>query len=368
MRASLQRGDRFAPNSKNTTRTPELGVRFAFLAGAALASIPRDEEAHMESRTHGRDPAPHSWSHTREMTLRACARRYYYRYVLTRGGWKRSAPPRVRLAYVLSRLTTLDLALGSILHVLAARIAGRVLVDRAVPSAEVLWQNARAHLNTLVRNGRDLSAFAADPVHHPVLLEAYYGRTLPEKQVERVREKMERCTRHLAESTVWAELARCAPGQVHAIDAPATFEIDGTTVWAAPDLIFTPEIAPPIILDWKSGRVGVDSAVEQLGLYASYARVQLHLPLPTTGYEGQVADLGSGERWSVPLTAATMDAAEARVRESALAMAELPRDPEQPGTETAYPRTADRATCRNCPFWALCEPDIGSPPAPSATA
>jgi hypothetical protein len=322
----------------------------------------------MASRSHGRDPAPHPWSHTRETTLRACARRYYYRYLLTRGGWKRSAAPRVRLAYVLSRLTTLDLALGSILHVLAARIACRVLADRPVPPSEFLWQNARAHLNTLVRNGRDLPAFAADPVHHPVLVEAYYGRILPEKQVERVREKMERCTRHLAESTVWAELARCAPGQVHAIDAPASFEIDGTTVWAAPDLIFTPESGPPIILDWKSGRVGVDSAVEQLGLYASYARAQLQLPLPTSGYEGQVADLGSGERWSVPLTMATMEAAKIRVREGALAMAGLPDDPAQPGAEAAYPRTVDHTTCQNCPFWALCEPDIGSLPAPPVAA
>lgn len=322
----------------------------------------------MASETESRDPASHTWSHSREMTLQACPRRYYYRYLLTRGGWKRSALPRVRLAYVLSRLTTLDLALGSILHMLAARIACRVLTKGGVPSAEVLWQNARAHLNTLVRNGRDLPAFAADPAHHPVLMEAYYGRALPGGQVERVRVKMERCTRNLAESSVWAELARCAPGQVHAIDAPAAFVIHGTTVWAAPDLVFTPESGPPIILDWKSGRVGVDSAVEQLGLYASYARAQLRLPLPTTGYEGQVADLGSGERWSVPLTTATMDAAEARVREGTLAMAGLPCDPGQPDAEAAYPRTLDHDTCRNCPFWALCEPDVGSLPAPPVAA
>ncbi|CAA9336282.1 MAG: hypothetical protein AVDCRST_MAG68-3379 [uncultured Gemmatimonadetes bacterium] len=320
----------------------------------------------MGSRTQGQDPAPHPWSHTRETTLRACPRRYYYRYLLTRGGWSRSAPPRVRLAYVLSRLTTLDLALGNILHALAARIAHRVLAGGPTPPAQVLWQNARAQLNALVRNGGDLAAFADDPVHHPVLLEAYYGRELPDGQVERVREKMERCTRHLAESTVWADLARCAPGQVHAVDAPAAFEVGGTTVWAAPDLAYTPASGPPIILDWKTGRVGVESAVEQLGLYAAYARTRLNLPLPTTGYDGQVADLGTGERWSVPLTAATVDAAEARVREGAMAMAGMPDDPTHPETEAAYPRTDHRDICRNCPFWAICEPETGSLPASSA--
>ncbi len=314
----------------------------------------------MESRVSGRNSASHPWSHSREITLRTCARRYYYRYLLTPGGWKRTAPARVRLAYVLSRLTTLDLALGSVLHALAARIACRVLAGHTPPSAEVLRESARTQLNTLVRNGRDLAAFAADPAGHPVLIEAYYDRELPDAQIERVRQKLERCTRHLAESTVWPELEQCAPEQVHAIDAPAAFSFAGTTVWAAPDLVYTPAAGPPIIMDWKSGRVGIDGAAEQLSLYASFAHVHLGIRAPASGYEGQVADLTSGERWSIPLTADAMAAAETRVHEGVLAMSTMPTDPGQPGTEAAYPRTADRVTCRSCPFWALCEPDFGS--------
>jgi hypothetical protein len=314
----------------------------------------------MESRTESREPASHPWSHSRETTLRTCARQYYYRYLLARGGWKRSAPARVRLAYVLSRLTTLDLALGNLLHALAARVASRVLAGRSPPSADVLRQSARAHLNNLVRNGRDLAVFADDPAGYPVLIEAYYGRELTVEQIERVRRKLERCTRHLAESTVWPELEGCAPGQVHAVDAPVAFSFGGTTVWVAPDLVYTPAAGPPIVLDWKSGRVGIDSAAEQLSLYAAYARVQLGLELPATGFDGQVADLASGERWSVPLTAEALAAAETRVREGVLAMAQLPDDPAQPGTEAAYPRTSDRVTCRSCPYWAFCEPDLRS--------
>lgn len=314
----------------------------------------------MESRTEGREPASHPWSHSRETTLRTCARQYYYRYLLARGGWKRSAPARVRMAYVLSRLTTLDLALGSVLHALAARIAYRVLAGRTRPTTDMLRQSARAHLNSLVRNGRDLAAFAADPAGHPVLIEAYYGRELPGEQVERVRRKLERCTHHLAESTVWCELESCTPDQVHAIDAPVSFSFAGTTVWAAPDLVYAPAVGPPVVLDWKSGRVGIDSAAAQLGLYASYARAQLGLALPVTGYDGQVADLSSGERWSVPLTADALEAAESRVREGVIALAQLPDDPVQSGTEAAYARTTDRVTCRSCPYWAFCEPDLRS--------
>lgn len=336
------------------------GGMFSGPAGAALPSISRDEEALMESRTESREPASHPWSHSRETTLRTCARQYYYRYLLARGGWKRSAPARVRLAYVLSRLTTLDLALGNVLHALAARVTYRVLARQPRPTADVLRQSARAHLNALVRNGRDLAAFAADPAGHPVLIEAYYGRELSGEQVERVRRKLERCTRNLAESTVWSELERCAPDQVHAVDAPVTFSFAGTTIWLAPDLVYTPAAGPPVVLDWKSGRVSIDSAVDQLGLYASYARVQLALDLPATGFDGQVADLSTGERWSVPLTAEALAAAETRVRDGVLAMGQLPDDPAQSGTEAAYPRTSDRVTCRSCPYWAFCEPDLRS--------
>jgi hypothetical protein len=53
-------------------------------------------------------------------------------------------------------------------------------------------------------------------------------------------------------------------------------------------------------------------------------------------------------------------AAETRVREGVLAMAQLPDDPGQSGTEAAYPRTTDRATCRGCPYWAFCEPELRS--------
>lgn len=199
----------------------------------------------MENKTDGRDPAAQPWSHSRETTLQACARRYYYRYLLTRGGWKRSAPARTRLAYVLSRLTTLDLALGTVLHMLAARIACRVLSGRTPPPVDVLRAFARAHLNGLIRNGRDLKSFSADPAGHPVLLEAYYERELQDGQIKRVREKLERCTAHLAESTVWPELASCEPRQVHSIDAPSAFTVAGITVWAAPDLVYLPWWAHP---------------------------------------------------------------------------------------------------------------------------
>jgi hypothetical protein len=316
----------------------------------------------MNPRTTG-SVEPH-WSHSRETTLRSCARRYFYRYVLARGGWKHTAPGPVRLAYQLSQLTTLDLALGNVLHALAAKIVRRVLAGRERPDARVLQDLARAHLNTLVRNGRDLAAFAADPSGRPVLIDAYYGRELPDAQIERMRGKLERCTTHLAESTVWTELERCATEHVHTVDTPTAFSFAGATVWAAPDLVFTPVKGPPIILDWKSGRTGIDSAAEQLGIYAAFAREKLDLALPAMGYEGQIAELAGGERWSVPLTAGAVTAAEHRIREGVRIMAALPEDVRQSGTEAAYPRTDDRYACRACPFWALCEPELPEPRTP----
>lgn len=303
------------------------------------------------SAPQSREPLP-QWSHTRAATLATCARRYFYRYVLARGGWRTSAPPNSRRAYVLSHLTTLDQAIGLVIHRLAAACARQVLARRRLPSTEDVHKAAAAHLNAIYRNGRAIGAFLRDPVAHPVLLEHYYGREVSHERISRTKAKIERCARHLARSAIWPELAGASSTSVKVVERPTTFSLGGALVWAAPDLMFTPSVGPPVIVDWKTGRINVEQTDQQLCVYAAWAVKGSHLPKHVQAVDGRVADLLTGELWAVTLGVDAVAATEERIRGDIPAIMTA----EAAATEgaSAYPQTHHRSACRSCPFHAFC--------------
>lgn len=309
-------------------------------------------------------PAAFSWSHSRDLLLQACARRYYYRYYLAQDGWRADAPPERRHAYALTQLLTLDLVLGAAIHARAREIATAIITRRNRPALNELRERTRAELNRVCVRSRTPATFLHDPKQFPILLDVYYGRGTSPSTVERVRAKMERCLSHLATSPVWTELERCHPGEVRVIDQPALFPLDGTPVWAAPDLVFTPPDDRPVIVDWKTGSVDVAAAIAQLSLYAHFVRQALSLPHEPHGYEGRIVELGSGEAWSVDLTVQAIADAQARVRTSTEAMRALLEPPEyaRPLPIGHFPLTRSRAGCPRCNYWELCEPAIRSIP------
>src|SRR5215211_2052015 len=60
-------------------------------------------------------PAP-AWSFTRDQTLKACPRRYYFQYYLASAGASSAAPALARRVFALNRLTSLDQILGIAVH------------------------------------------------------------------------------------------------------------------------------------------------------------------------------------------------------------------------------------------------------------
>lgn len=180
-----------------------------------------------------------SWSHSRDQLLRSCTRRYYYRYYLAHGGWRRDANRSSRRAYALTQLTTFELALGTSLHARAREIASAIVSGIPRPTLETLRERVRADLNQLYHRSRDRRAFLRDPRSHPILLSAYYARGVSESLIEGIRERMDQCLGHLLCSEVWAALETCPAGTVHVIDAPAVFQADQIPTWVAPDLVYT---------------------------------------------------------------------------------------------------------------------------------
>jgi len=306
-----------------------------------------------------KDVASFSWSYSRDELLRACRRRYYHRYHSAREGWRPDAPAGARHAYRLAQLTTLDQVLGISLHARARELAASVLAGGVQPGYDALLERTRADLNRVCRASRDLAAFVRDPRREPVLLSVYYGRGLPPGTVERIRAKAEACLRCLVASPIWEELARCTPSQVHVLENPGTFEVDGIPVWAVPDLVFTPAGRRPVIVDWKSGRVDPVRAGEQLSLYGCFVRDGLALPPADGGYEGWIVGLAEGEDWSYDLSLDDLRGAEQRIRRGLdTVRALLGERPGAPAGFGSFPMTERRGRCPECPFWELCETEI----------
>lgn len=310
------------------------------------------------------------WSHTRDEIFRDCARKYYYRYYGSAGGWSTRAPQATQSIYRLTRLTTFDQALGTAVHSRAREVAAAILEHAPLPSLALLEERTRADLNKLYLDSRDLPAFRRDPGAHPVLLSVYYGRGLGERTLQRIRDKMKACLEHLLESPIWFGLSTCRKDSVWLTESPGMFTFEESSVWAAPDLVFTGADERPTIVDWKTGRVVREKALEQLGIYARFVRDTLAQPVPTRGYLGRVAELQYGETWDFTLTAAEIAAADTRIRESVKAMSALLRDPQRdrPVPITEFPLTSRPARCPECNYWELCEPQIRTPLAVSTPA
>lgn len=300
------------------------------------------------------------WSHTRARTLRECPRRYFYRYHLAADGWKKGVRERVRHAYRLSMLTTLDLVLGKAIHGCAARMARAVLTRAAFPDPQVLRDEVRRALNHVWRNGREPDAFFADSRRHPVLVDVYYDRGPGEAAVERTRDKLDCCLANLIEAPVWKDLMGCDVAAIHVVDTPGAVSVEGITLWAAPDLVYTRPDGRTVLLDWKTGRTTMADAQAQLALYALYVEETFPRQLPGSEYHGEVYDLSSGQAMVVPLAAGDLAAARTRMLEEVADLRERlgTGDAGQAPPAAAFPLCTQRFRCCQCSFWEFCEAEI----------
>lgn len=292
------------------------------------------------------------WSHTRSVMLRTCPRRYYFTYIAAPRGRTARASQQERDASVLSRLTSIPLALGTAVHARAREVARAVLAGAALPSAAELLERSRSELNQLWRASRQHEAFLRDAPGSAMLAEVFYARDPGPETFTRARERLDRCTEALLDDPVWEELRGLPSASVHVLDRPLRWDHDGGSYWAAPDLVFTGRTGRVVVLDWKTGRIGTD-VERQLAVYAWFVAGRLRLPGADEGCEGRVAALdGGGDSCSIvtPDEAAT---AGSRARAELDHFRALPA-----GGVGCFPLTSRRALCPHCPFWGLCESEL----------
>lgn len=302
-------------------------------------------------------PSRVTWSHTRAETYRNCPRRYFYAYVSApRGRAPDSAAPD-RAAFVLSRLTSLDLALGATVHVRARELAVSALRRTPPGSFDELLGRSRQELNALWVNGRDTQAFIDDPTGRVGFEENFYERSPGPDRLGRLREKLGRCIASLREHPVW-DLIRSAPrGAVRVIDRPVRWDSGGAMLWAAPDLVVALPGERPLILDWKTGREHPGAVLRQLRTYAWCASSALKVARSDEGSVGCAVFLDRSEERRIELGPEDLESVRRGAAADLQAFTDLAEAP-----PSAFPLATVRASCPFCPYWVLCEPEIRRAP------
>lgn len=262
-----------------------------------------------------------------------------------------------------------------------------------MPSVAAMRQRAATHMRYIWISSRDrYTDWLRDPKRVPMLLDRHYGRGPTREQALAVRERLERGVITLGGLGLWGELAACAPSDILIVDSLTSYTLpdpDGRApvlVWAAPDLVM--RVEPHglwEVVDYKGGRMrdgrAFRDAVAQVHTYTAYLRHGARVLGPGDGCRGRLILLGDGTEHEFTISSEDIDAAEARIREGARAMAVLAARADEAATaaleraaafgmepreraalvlharRAVYPMTGDRSRCRRCPYLELCLPE-----------
>ena len=287
------------------------------------------------------------------------------------GGWATDAPPLAREVYLLKNLTSLYAVLGITLHNLARECALLVKEGAEILPLETIVRRTRAELNRVCLSSEDRGGFLRFPTRNPMLQDVWlYGERDPETD-GRVRERLHACTVNLARHPVWDELRECEPSSIIAADSLSTFDLDGITVYAAPDLVYSPHPGHIIIADWKTGGRPDDDHMPQLAAYALWVRDELGWPWAADCWQGRIVDLLSGEDLWYDIREEDLTAAIRRIRTAVSMIREatcVAGGANAPSSDNFPVLAPDRrALCQGCVFFRLCADELRSVSSPFAS-
>ncbi len=298
-----------------------------------------------------------SWSFSRQQTLTSCLRRYYYNYYGSHNGWESGATAEAALAYRLKKLSNLYLVLGDALHKSAYYMVERVLAGKVLPGADFVEEEIRRQLRKVWKSSRDdRDLFLRRPNRVDMLQEFYYQMEVSEETLAKINERIKQVSRAIVASTVWGELG--ARGvELISCEQFDTFTIDGTPVFAVPDLLYRSSEGSWTIVDWKTGDEVGDNQ-DQVALYALY--VQNKHKVPAEKIIARLEYLSLQTQRQLTFTPEDLMVVEEKARASMKKMRDLLIDPAEniPKSKKAFVLTDSRGLCPWCNFYELCKGEL----------
>lgn len=298
-----------------------------------------------------------SWSKSRHEKLAECKRAYYLHYYRSWGGWELNAPKEVRELYVLKRLHNRHTWAGSLVHEAIREVLLSIRRGRPIePEREVERIRQRMRRDYAFSKSR---AFWRERLRKEFsgLVEHEYGEPLPDEAWRQSWESVREALQGFF-SSPWPSRARALRDdqwlEVDLMDFErSVFHLDGVKVFAVPDFAYLEEDGSPVVVDWKTGRAreGYDDQV--LG-YALYLASRYGLALSRT--KASLVYLNQGVEQAVSVDEGALAGFRRRFAQSVEAMRALLARPEAnlPSPEACFPLSEDLSVCARCVFRRPC--------------
>ena len=292
-----------------------------------------------------------SWSKSRDEVFFECARRYYFHYYGSWGGWERSAPPRTRRLYILKHLKTRPLWAGSKVHDAIELLLNETRNGLAVPSEDEVVQRALKTMREDFKASRK-KAYEENPKRTVGLFEHAYNLEVPDAVWKQTADHVGACLSTFYRSDTFAMIRELPRDQWLEVEELRSFPVDGIKVYAKLDFSCRRGEAVQIF-DWKTGQSEHSDHTVQMACYALYATHAWKVT--PENIEVFAFDLASDTVRPHRVTAEAIEETRDYIAASAGEMQIVLDDPEaNVATEDRFDLAMDDHTCRTCPFLEVC--------------
>ena len=192
-----------------------------------------------------------SWPFPRYRAFVTCRRQYYYQYYGKWPGWEMGAPEEVRLCYRLSKIQSLVMLAGSVVHAAIEAALKQVQAGHGLPTLAEMQKQAVGRLNDAWIES-ETKRWRSSPSQYTNLLEHYYGREVPREERRRIKQRVLESLAHWHGSEALARILACGAEDWKPIEKLQTFVVDG--VPAVVKFDFAGDFDGRLeIWDWKTG-------------------------------------------------------------------------------------------------------------------
>jgi len=299
-----------------------------------------------------------AWSWSRHQTFYECARKLYWQYYGSWGGWDDDAAPDARTAYQLKHIQSLSMLVGRTFHaVVSDMLHNRSAEPTSVPVGQMQLDMERRLRKKLDESRRRDWKRYGRPNRYTNIFEDYYGSGVDDATRERAIDELRACVDGFAATQIGQRAFRVPRERMLFIDEDdfdkKRVTRNGIVVYASPDLVVRDATGGVHIVDWKTGKEG-KASIEQLAAYGLFVaerfgepveRMTAYLVYARSGRVEPHADLAPGSR----LALARMDTYVSDVR-GRLTNVDL----NLAGDRERFPMTSDLRLCARCKFRELC--------------
>jgi hypothetical protein len=294
-----------------------------------------------------------SWSKSRSKQFNDCKRQYYYHYYKSWGGWNTNASPETKEIYIMKKLSSRAMWIGSVVHSIVGyfiiknlNIGYKISINDAVnvlrSRMEKEWKNSE--------NGK----YRNNPSKVIGLLEHYYSLSTSSSDFDADFENAKSFIENFYNLPIYQHLEKHCPFREPDIENLQKFYLDNIPVWVKVDMAHRVDNSLEII-DWKTGKDhNTEDNQLQLVIYSMYGSEKWNVNISDVILREVNLRLSLDDSWIPDLQ--KINSATNHIKDSFDEMCNFLVDKDQniPLDEEHFPLNDNNWMCGWCNFMGAC--------------